>query len=118
MASLIAITREVSPSIADCQLTHLAREPIDVERARAQHGHYQRALERLGCTVTQIPAGADMPDSVFIEDIAIVFDELAVVTRPGARSRRAEVPDVAAAVSRHRPVVHIAAPATIDGGDV
>src|SRR6185436_16077803 len=82
------------------------------------HGEYARALERLGCTVERVPAGADLPDSVFIEDIAIVFDELAVVTRPGAVSRRAEIPDVAAAVSRYRPVVHIAAPGTIDGGDV
>lgn len=118
MARLCAITRDVSPSIVDCELTHLAREPIDVERARAQHGEYERALERLGCTVARLPAGADLSDSVFIEDIAVVFDELAVVTRPGAVSRRAEIPDVAAAVSRHRPVVHIAAPGTIDGGDV
>ena len=114
----MAITRDVSSSIVDCQLTHLAREPIDVERARAQHHEYERALEGLGCTVTRLAASADMADSVFIEDIAIVFDELAVVTRPGASSRRLEVPDVAAAVSRHRPVVHIAAPGTIDGGDV
>jgi dimethylargininase len=99
-------------------LTHLPREPIDVELARAQHSEYERALERLGCTVTRLSAGADLPDSVFVEDIAIVFDELAVVTRPGAVSRRAEIPEVAATVSRHRPVVHIAAPGTIDGGDV
>jgi dimethylargininase len=115
---LIAITRDVSPAIGNCQLTHLARHPIDVERARAQHVEYERALERFGCRVTRLPASFDMPDSVFIEDIAIVFNELAVVTRPGASSRRSEVPDVAVAVSRHRPVVHIAAPGTIDGGDV
>jgi dimethylargininase len=115
---LFAITRDVSPSFADCELTHLAREPIDVERARAQHGEYERALERLGCTVTRLPAGAAMPDSVFIEDIAIVFDEIAVVTRPGALTRRPEVTDVAAAVSRHRPVVQIVSPGTMDGGDV
>jgi dimethylargininase len=118
MAGLIAITRDVSPSIVDCELTHLAREPIDVERARAQHGEYERALERLGCTVTRLPAGADLPDAVFIEDIAIVFDELAVVTRPGAVSRRAEIPEVSAAMSRYRQLVRIAAPGTIDGGDV
>jgi len=118
MARLFAITRDVSPSIVDCELTHLAREPIDVERARLQHKEYERALERLGCTVMRLPAGSDMPDSVFIEDIAIVFDEVAVVTRPGAVSRRSEIADVAVAVSRHRPVFHIAAPGTIDGGDV
>lgn len=118
MTGLIAITRDVSPSIVDCELTHLAREPIDVQRARAQHADYEQALQRLGCTVTRLLASADLPDSVFIEDIAIIFDELAVVTRPGAVSRRAEIADVSAAVSRHRPVVHIAAPGTIDGGDV
>jgi len=115
---LIAITRDISPSLAECQLTHLARQAIDVDRARGQHSEYERALERLGCAVTRLPAGADMPDSVFIEDIAIVFDEIAVVTRPGAISRRLEVGDVAAAVSRHRKVVQIASPGTIDGGDV
>jgi dimethylargininase len=118
VASLLAVTRDVSPAIVNCQLTHLARAPIDVQRARVQHADYEQALERLGCTVMRLPAGPDLPDSVFIEDIAIVFDEFAVVTRPGAVSRRAEIPDVAAAVSRYRPVVHIAAPGMIDGGDV
>jgi len=108
----------VSPAIVNCQLTHLARAPIDVQRARVQHSDYEQALERLGCTVTRLPGGADLPDSVFIEDIAIVFDEVAIITRPGAVSRRAEIAEVAAAVSRHRPVVHVVAPGTIDGGDV
>jgi dimethylargininase len=115
---LIALTREVSPSIVNCQLTHLARERIDVERARAQHAEYERALERLGCVVRRLPAGSDMPDSVFVEDIGIVFDEIAVVARPGAVSRRAEVAEVVKALSRHRPIVQIVAPGTLDGGDV
>jgi dimethylargininase len=118
MSQLLAITRDVSPSIRDCELTHLAREPIDVATARAQHAEYERALERLGCSVTRLPADAHMPDSVFIEDTAIVFDEIAVVTRPGAISRRAEVADVAKLLSWHRPIVQIVAPGTIDGGDV
>src|SRR5437773_9941382 len=104
MPGLIAITREVSPSIAACELTHLAREPIDVDRARAQHAEYERALERLGCTVQRLPAAIDMPDSVFVEDIAVVFDEVAFVTRPGAASRRAEVAAVAAALAPDRPL--------------
>jgi dimethylargininase len=104
--------------MTSCELTHLARQPINVERARAQHADYERALERLGCTVERLPAGSQMPDSVFVEDIAVVFDELAIVTRPGARSRRGEVPGVAEAVAHHRPIVRIAEPGTIDGGDV
>ena len=59
-----------------------------------------------------------MPDSVFIEDAAIVLDELAVITRPGAESRRVETAAVAAAVRSYRPVAAILAPGTLDGGDV
>lgn len=118
MPGLRAITRDVSESIVDCQLTHMERETIDVDRARAQHAEYERALERLGCTVTRLSADATMPDSVFIEDIAVVFDEVAVVTRPGAASRRPEVAGVAKKLSQLRPIVQIVAPGTLDGGDV
>ena len=118
MPQLVALTRDISPSIVNCELTHLAREPIDVEHARAQHLEYERALARLGCSVRRLPAGADMPDSVFIEDAAIVFDEIAVITRPGAVSRRPETAEVARVLSHHRPVVQIVAPGTLEGGDV
>jgi dimethylargininase len=115
---LLAITRDVSPAIINCQLTHLAREPINVEKARAQHADYERALERAGCQVKRLSAGADMPDSVFIEDVAVVFDEIAVITRPGAVSRRPETTDVARVLSHQRPIVQIVAPGTLEGGDV
>jgi dimethylargininase len=115
---LIAITREVSPSIATCELSYLPRQPIDLDRARAQHAEYERALERLGCTVHRLPAGADMPDSVFVEDIAVVVDEIAIVMRPGATSRRAEVPAVAEMLSSCCQLVTLEMPATMDGGDV
>ena len=118
MPPLIAITRDISPSIVNCQLTHLAREPIDFAVARGQHRDYEQALEGLGCAVERLSASDEMPDSVFIEDTALVFDELAVITHPGAKSRRLETPDVATALARHRPLAHITAPATIDGGDV
>lgn len=118
MPQLIAITRDVSPAIVNCELTHLSRDLIDVEKARAQHAEYERTLERLGCKVTRLPADASIPDSVFIEDIAIVFDEIAVVTRPGAASRRPEVAAVAKKLSQLRPIVQIVAPGTLDGGDV
>jgi dimethylargininase len=117
-ASLVALTRDISPALAECELTHLAREPIDVERARRQHEAYERALAGLGCAVRRLPAGADMPDSVFIEDVAVVLDEVAVVTRPGAASRRAETPAVADALAAYRPLARIEAPGTLDGGDV
>ena len=118
MPQPVAITREVSPALGACELTYLERVPIDVELARAQHHAYERALVDAGYLVERIDAGPDMPDSVFIEDIAIVFDELAILTRPGAQSRRVETPAVAEALARHRPLEMIAPPGTVDGGDV
>jgi len=114
----LAFTRPVSPAIARCELTHLVRQPIDVELARNQHGEYERRLASLGCTVERIEADDEMADSVFIEDTAVAFDELAIVARPGAESRRAETTAVAAALRRVRPVVSIREPAILDGGDV
>ncbi|HET7450026.1 MAG TPA: hypothetical protein VFJ78_05465, partial [Gaiellaceae bacterium] len=75
---MIALTRAISPRITECELTHLAREPIDVPRAIAEHAAYEDALRTLGCDVRRVPAAPDHPDSVFIEDTAIVLDEIAV----------------------------------------
>jgi dimethylargininase len=116
--SPLAITRDVSCAIVNCELTHLDREPIDITRARRQHHAYEQVLESLGCEVRRIPAAADMPDSVFIEDTAVVLPELAVITRPGAESRRRELAAVVDALAPLRRLVHIAAPGTLDGGDV
>jgi dimethylargininase len=115
---LIAITRPVSPSLAGCELTHLSREPIDVARATAQHAAYERLLGSLGARVVHAPSAPELPDAVFIEDTAIVLDEIAVVTRPGAASRRAETAEVGALVAAYRPVRAMTAPACLDGGDV
>jgi dimethylargininase len=114
----IALTRAVSPAIGRCELTHLSRVAIDAEKAAAQHAAYERALERLGCSVQRVSAEADMPDSVFIEDVAIVLDEMAILTRPGAESRRPEVAAVGDALRAHRPLSWIEPPGTMDGGDV
>jgi dimethylargininase len=115
---LLAMTRPVSEALNRCELTHLARTPIDVDRARAQHQAYERALEEAGCTIVRAEAAAELPDAVFIEDAAVVLDEVAVITRPGAESRRAETAAVADLVRRYRPLRFIEAPGTIDGGDV
>lgn len=115
---LVALTRAVSPSLAQCELTHLARSPIDVPRATAQHSEYERVLGRLGLRVQRVPAAPELPDAVFIEDAAVVLDELAVITRPGARSRQAETPGVAEVLSGFRKLHTLTAPATLDGGDV
>lgn len=115
---LHAITRAPSPNLAACELTHLERTTIDADRAAAEHEVYERTLRELGCTVEQLPAEAELPDSVFVEDTAIVLPELAVVTRPGAASRQAETASIAAVLARYREVRTIEAPGTLDGGDV
>ena len=115
---MLALTRPVPDSIGSCELTHVARAPIDLERARAQHAAYEEALSALGCEVRHIPAADQLPDSVFVEDAAIVLDEAAIVTRPGAASRREETAGIAAALIRYRPLLRIEDPATLDGGDV
>lgn len=115
---LIAITREVSRSIVNCELTHLARTPIDVTRARAQHEQYRAALRALGLEVICLPEAPDLPDSVFVEDTAVVLDEVAVLTRPGADSRKPEVESIAPALEPYRPLARLTTPAALDGGDV
>src|SRR5512141_1607168 len=115
---LIAITRDVSRSIANCELTHLARTPIDVERARRQHAAYEAALKGLGVAVLSLPEEPSLPDSVFVEDTALVLDECAVILRPGAESRRAEVGSIERVLRPYRQLFHIQAPARVDGGDL
>ena len=114
----IAITREVSSRFNECELTHIERTPIDVEVARAQHHEYVNALAGIGCEVIELPEEKDLPDSVFVEDIAFILDEIAVITRPGADSRKPETESIIRAISPHRALVQVTAPATVDGGDV
>jgi dimethylargininase len=115
---IIALTRDVSPALARSELTHLARTPIDIDRARAQHAAYEVALRSLGCHVERLAAGDEMPDSVFIEDTALVLDEAAIITRPGAASRRGEIEATMLALQPYRPLIHLEPPGTLDGGDV
>jgi len=115
---LIAITRAVSPTLADCQLTHLPRDPINVTEAIAQHESYEAALRSLGATVVRAPEEPALPDAVFVEDTAIALDEVAVMTRPGAASRRSEIESMARVLGAYKPLVRIEPPGTLDGGDV
>lgn len=115
---LMAITRGVSPNLGRCELAHLPRVAIDIALARAQHGAYKMALSGLGCRVVSLPAEPDLPDSVFVEDVAVVFDAIAVVTRPGAESRRPETSAIAPELAKYRRVSFIQPPGTLDGGDV
>ena len=115
---LTAITRAVSPTLAKCELTCRDREPIDVGRASMEHANYLAILFELGIEVITIPADPELPDCVFVEDQAFVLDELAVITRSGARSRRAERDAIAQELSQLRPLQWIQKPGRIDGGDI
>lgn len=115
---LLAITRPPTDALTRCALTHLDREPIDIRRAIAQHRGYEEALSRLGAKVISLPPGPDLPDAVFVEDVAIVLDEIAVITRPGTPSRLPEVATVEERLAAYRPLLRIEAPGSLDGGDV
>lgn len=113
----LAFTRQVSPRIVDCALTHLDRQPIDADRAAAQHWAYEQALRDAAYEVIRLPYLADDPDAVFVEDTAILLGEHAVITRPGAASRVAETPSTAKGLEPHFSVHHLSE-GTLDGGDV
>lgn len=114
----IAVVRPVSPRLAECELTHRARAPISVARARGEHEAYTQRLAAHGWSVVHAPEAPEHPDGVFVEDAAVVLDEIAVITRPGAESRRGETRSIAAVIERWRPLTFIEPPATLDGGDV
>lgn len=115
---LLALTRDVSPTFDQCELTHLPHSPIDVAEARRQHSQYKQCLRELGCHVISLPTDAQFPDAVFVEDTAIVLDELAVITRPGAASRLGETDAVRDVLKGYRTLHSLDHPATLDGGDV
>ncbi|HKI53388.1 MAG TPA: arginine deiminase family protein [Anaerolineales bacterium] len=114
----IAVTRDISPRFNECEITHIERTPIDLDIARAQHSQYVNALKQLGCEVLELPAEADLPDSVFVEDIAFILPHTAVITRPGADSRKPETESIIRALSPYINLIHLQEPATLDGGDV
>jgi dimethylargininase len=113
-----AIVRGVSPSMNRCELTYLDRQEIDIARAVEQHRGYIACLRELGLEVYELPADPDLPDCVFVEDPAVVVDEVAVIARMGAESRRPETEAMVEALARFRPLCRMTAPATLDGGDV
>ena len=115
---LTAITRAVSPSIVNCELTFVPRRPIHYEKACQQHRAYETLLEQLGACVHALPAEPDLPDSMFVEDPVIVLDELAVILPLGTEARRREADSLSNALSKFRKLEHIVLPGTMEGGDV
>ena len=112
-----AYTRALSPRLAECELTHREREPIDIARAEVQHASYERALAEAGFEVSRLPALPEAPDGVFVEDTALILGRHAIITRPGAASRADEAGSTAAALAGEF-TVHRLARGTLDGGDV
>jgi dimethylargininase len=114
--SKYAIVRTVPGSYDRCVTTQAAG--IDVALARRQHAAYCSALEQAGVKLVVLEADDRLPDCCFVEDTVIVVDELAIITRPGAPSRREEVKAVEKAISEFKNIRRILPPGTIDGGDV
>jgi len=115
---LTAITRAVSPALAHCELSFIPRQPIDLQLAQAQHHAYEQLLEKLGARVISLPAEPALPDSMFVEDPALVLDELAVIFPLGTASRRPEAATLAAALENFRTLAHVTLPGTLEGGDI
>ncbi|MBX0300205.1 N(G),N(G)-dimethylarginine dimethylaminohydrolase [Cryobacterium sp. 1639] len=114
-----ALVRRPVDSLAEGQITHIERMPIDLDLARAQWDGYVAALEAQGWATTAVEPAPDQPDSVFIEDAVILFGDTAVLSSPGAPSRRGETAGAEAAVrTLGLTVRRIELPGTLDGGDV
>ena len=114
---LRALTHTVSPGIAQCELTFIDRSSIDVELAVRQHDDYCAVLDGLGVSVENLCVNESYPDACFVEDTAIVVDELAIICSMGVASRRGETLGIERALSKYREIARISLPATIEGGD-
>jgi dimethylargininase len=115
---LTAIMREVNAAMGNCELTFLPRVRIDTGLAVQQHQQYQSALSSLGCEIVMVATEPGLADSVFIEDTAMVLDQIAVLCRSGAESRRSEVAAVEDVLQKYRRIASIQPPGTVDGGDL
>jgi dimethylargininase len=114
-----ALVRRPSPLLADGLVTHIARQPVDVDLAQRQWEDYVTALAAAGWQIVEVPGAPDFPDGVFVEDTMVIWGDTAVIARPGAPERAGEVASAAAVIADLGfRTVPIEAPATLDGGDV
>lgn len=113
------LVRRPSPLLAEGELTHLEREPVDADLALRQWAQYVEVFRSRGWEIIEVAPADEQPDGVFVEDAVVAFDDLLVLCRAGAASRRGELPTVQAVLTASgADVVPIEAPATLDGGDV
>lgn len=115
---LTAVTRAVSPALARCELSFIERQSIDLAKANEQHLAYEQLLASLGARVVSLSAEPDLPDSMFVEDPALVLDELAIIFPLGTETRRREAASIAAALAPFRKLARVELPGTIEGGDI
>jgi dimethylargininase len=115
---LIAITRGVSPAMGNCELTFMARAPIDLAKALEQHRGYEQVLQQFGAKVISLPAEPALADSMFVEDPAMVLDEVALIFPLGTASRRAEAASLATVLSKFRELKYVQLPGVAEGGDI
>src|SRR5580698_1737018 len=115
---MIALTHTPSPKMESCELTYVSRQPIDAALALRQHEAYGAMLRHCGAEVRTLDVNLPLPDCAFIEDTAIVLDEVAILTSMGAASRRAEPSGIEPVLRQDRKLERIEPPATIEGGDV
>ena len=113
-----AITRRPAKNFASGLTTASHQTPPDYSKLLTQHAQYVETLSSLGLDVTELPEMVEYPDAYFVEDVAVVTDEFAAITNPGAPSRRGEADHIVADVSRLRPYRRISEPGYLDGGDV
>lgn len=113
-----ALTRAISPLLVDCELSHIDRIPININKASEQQQVYEDALKKMGYTIRRLPETPHLSDGVFVEDTAVLFPEIGIITRPGAKSRRTETKTMSGILKEYRNLLYIAEPGTIDGGDV
>ncbi|MEZ6063994.1 MAG: arginine deiminase family protein [Planctomycetaceae bacterium] len=117
MATL-AITHEPSPFMAECQLTFLQRQPLNFESLRRQHRNYCRLLNECGAEVRVLNASVDCADATFVEDTAVVLDEIAVLASMGVESRNREPAAMESVLREFRSIARIVSPGQLEGGDV
>jgi dimethylargininase len=115
---LIAVTHVPSPQLQAGERTYVGETTVDTALALRQHADYCDALRSCGAEVITLDVNRHLPDCVFVEDTAIVLDEIAVMMSMGAESRRAEPAGIEPTLRRYRPIERVTLPATIDGGDV
>jgi dimethylargininase len=119
MVSHKALVRRPSPRLSEGIVDHIERVPVDYELAVKQWEQYVALLRRYGWDTTEVARADDCPDSVFVEDTMIVYNHVAMISRPGALSRRPEIMEAERTIARlGYSIARILEPATLEGGDV